>query len=140
MPTLAMQDLIAGRIDYFCTLSGTVASQVEGKLVEPIANLSRERSPMLPALATAQEQGLDFDASTWFGFFVPRHTPAPVIQRLHDATVEAMDTPSVQERLKEAGVMTVAPERRSPDYLQKFVASEIEKNAAPLRAAGISMD
>ena len=137
----AMQDLIAGRIDYFCTLSGTVASQVEGKLVKPIANLSRERSPMLPALATAQEQGLkDFDASTWFGFFVPRHTPAPVIQRLHDATVEAMDTPSVQERLKEAGAMTVAPERRSPDYLQKFVASEIEKNAAPLRAAGISMD
>jgi tripartite-type tricarboxylate transporter receptor subunit TctC len=137
----AMQDLIAGRIDYFCTLSGTVASQVEGKLVKPIANLSRERSPMLPALATAQEQGLkDFDASTWFGFFVPRHTPAPVIQRLHDATVEAMDTPSVQERLKEVGAMTVAPERRSPAYLQQFVASEIEKNAAPLRAAGISMD
>jgi len=137
----AMQDLIAGRIDYFCTLSGTVASQIEGKLVKPIANLSRERSPMLPALATAQEQGLkDFDASTWFGFFVPRHTPAPVIQKLHDATVEAMDTPSVQERLKEAGAMTVAPERRSPDYLQKFVASEIEKNAAPLKAAGISMD
>ena len=137
----AMQDLIAGRIDYFCTLSGTVASQIEGKLVKPIANLSRERSPMLPALATAQEQGLkDFDASTWFGFFVPQNTPAAVIQKLHDATVEAMDTPSVQERLKEVGAMTVAPERRSPAYLQQFVASEIEKNAAPLRAAGISMD
>jgi tripartite-type tricarboxylate transporter receptor subunit TctC len=137
----AMQDLIAGRIDYFCTLSGTVASQIEGKLVKPIANLSRERSPMLPALATAQEQGLkDFDASTWFGFFVPQNTPAAVIQKLHDATVEAMDTPSVQERLKEVGAMTVAPDRRSPAYLQQFVASEIEKNAAPLRAAGIAMD
>jgi tripartite-type tricarboxylate transporter receptor subunit TctC len=137
----AMQDLIAGRIDYFCTLSGTVASQIEGKLVKPIANLSRERSPMLPALATAQEQGLnDFDASTWFGFFVPQSTPAAVIQKLHDATVEAIETPSVQERLREVGAMTVAPERRSPAYLQQFVASEIEKNAAPLRAAGISMD
>jgi len=51
-----------------------------------------------------------------------------------------MDTPSVQERLKEVGAMTVAPERRSPAYLQQFVASEIEKNAAPLKAAGISMD
>jgi hypothetical protein len=38
------------------------------------------------------------------------------------------------------GAIVVAPERRSPDYLQKFVASEIEKNAAPIRAAGISMD
>ena len=137
----AMQDLIAGRIDYFCTLSGTVASQVEGKLVKPIANLSRERSPMLPALATAQEQGLkDFEASTWFGFFVPQHTPAEVIRKLHDATVATIETPSVQERLKEVGAMTVAPERRSPEYMQKFVASEIEKNAAPLKAAGISMD
>src|SRR3954470_14076316 len=137
----AMQDLIAGRIDYFCTLSGTVASQIEGKLVKPIANLSRERSPMLPALATAQEQGLtDFDASTWFGFFVPANTPAEVIQKLHDATVEAIETPSVQERLKEVGAITVAPERRSSGYLQQFVTSEIEKNAAPLRAAGISMD
>ena len=89
----AMQDLIAGRIDYFCTLSGTVPSQIEGKLVKPIANLSRERSPMLPALATAQEQGLDFDASTWFGFFVPVNTPVAVIQKLHDATVEAMERP-----------------------------------------------
>ena len=87
----AMQDLIAGRIDYFCTLSGTVASQIEGKLVKPIANLSRERSPMLPALATAQEQGLkDFDASTWFGFFVPaehagrRHPEAPRRHRRGD--------------------------------------------------------
>jgi tripartite-type tricarboxylate transporter receptor subunit TctC len=137
----AMQDLIAGRFDYFCTLSGTVSQQIEGKLVKPIANLARDRLPMLADLATAQEQGLkDFEASTWFGFFVPRHTPEPVIQRLHDATVAAMETPWVQERFKEVGAIVVAPERRSPDYLQKFVASEVEKNAAPIRAAGISMD
>jgi tripartite-type tricarboxylate transporter receptor subunit TctC len=137
----AMQDLIAGRFDYFCTLSGTVSQQIEGKLVKPIANLARDRLPMLADLATAHEQGLkDFEASTWFGFFVPRHTPEPVIQRLHDATAAAMETPWVQERFKEVGAIVVAPERRSPDYLQKFVASEIEKNAAPIRAAGISMD
>jgi hypothetical protein len=65
----------------------------------------------------------------WFG-----------LDRLHDATVATIETPSVQERLKEVGAMTVAPERRSPEYMQKFVASEIEKNAAPLKAAGISMD
>jgi hypothetical protein len=51
-----------------------------------------------------------------------------------------MDTPSVQERLKEVGAVTVVPERRSPGYLQKFVTSEIEKNAAPIKAVGIAMD
>src|SRR2546422_10386980 len=136
----AMQDLIAGRIDYFCTLSATAKQQIEGKLVKAIAILSRDRSSMLPGLASAQEQGLNFEASTWFGFFLPRGTPEPIIQKLHDATVAAMETPSVQERLKEVGAVTVAPERRSPAYLQTFVASEIEKNAAPIRAAGIAID
>lgn len=137
----AMQDLIAGRFDYFCTLSGTVAAQIEGKLVKPIAILSRDRSPMLPDLATAQEQGLkDFEATTWFGFFFPSGTPEPIIRKLHDATVATMETPSVRQRLKEVGAIVVAPERRSPEYLQKFVVSEIAKNAAPIKAAGISMD
>jgi tripartite-type tricarboxylate transporter receptor subunit TctC len=96
---------------------------------------------MLPSLASAGEQGLDdFEASTWFAFFLPRQTPVPIIQKLREATVAAMETPSLQERLLEAGAIVVAPERRTPEYLQRYVASEIEKNAAPIRAAGISMD
>ena len=71
---------------------------------------------------------------------MPKGTSAPIIHKLNEATVAAIDTPSVQEQLKEVGAVAVAPERRSPDYLQKFVVSEIEKNAAPLKAAGISMD
>ena len=51
-----------------------------------------------------------------------------------------MNTPSVQARLKELGAGLVAPERRSPDYLRKFVESEIEKWAAPIKASGVSMD
>src|SRR5262249_16187384 len=114
--------------------------QIEGKLVKAIAILSRDRSSMLPELARAQEQGLNFEASTWFGFFFPRGTPEPIIQKLHDATVVAMDTASGQERLQEAGAVTDAREGGSGDYVQKFVASEIEKNAAPIRAAGFAID
>lgn len=137
----AMQDLIAGRIDYFCTLSGTIVPQIESNLVKPVAILTRERAPMLPKLASAHEQGLsDFEASTWFGFFLPKGTPAPIIQKLHDATVAAMETPSVQDRLREVGVIVVAPERRSPEYLQRFVVSEIARNAGPIKAAGIAME
>ena len=137
----AMQDLIAGRFDYFCTLSGTIVPQIESGLVKPIAVLTGKRAPMLPRLASAGEQGLEnFEASTWFAFFVPARTPAAVIQRLRDATVEAMETPAVQERLLESGAIVVAPDRRGTEYLQRFVDSEIEKNGAPIRAAGISID
>ncbi len=137
----AMQDLIAGRFDYFCTLLPTVMQQIEGNLVKPLAILTRDRSPTLPHLASAHEQGLkDFDASTWFGFFLPPHTPPAVIAKLHDATVATMDTPSVEQRLRETGSAVVAPERRSPEYLQRFVASEIARNAGPIRAAGLSIE
>ena len=136
----AMQDLIAGRIDYICTLSATARQQIEGKLIKAIAILSRDRSAMLPGLASAREQGLDFEASTWFGFFLPKGSPEPIIQKLNAATVAAIDTPSVQEQLKDVGAVAVAPERRSPGYLHKFVLSEIEKNAAPIKAAGLAMD
>ena len=137
----ALQDVIGGRIDYFCTLSGTIKPQIESNLVNAVAVLTRERSPLLPTVASAAEQGLpDFEASTWFGLFVPKGTPAPVIQKLHDATVAAMDTPAVQERLSQAGATAVAPERRSPAYFQQFVGSEIEKNAKPIKAAGIALE
>jgi tripartite-type tricarboxylate transporter receptor subunit TctC len=137
----AIQDLIAGRIDYGC-FSGTVAiPQIENQTLKALAILTRDRSPSLPTLATAHEQGLtDFHASTWYGIFLPKHTPAPIIQKLHDAVVVAMNTPTVRERLKEIGTDLVAEERRSPDYLGKFVVAEIERWAAVIKSVGLSVD
>jgi hypothetical protein len=51
-----------------------------------------------------------------------------------------MDTPAVRERLGDIGAELVAPGRRSRDYLAKFVASEIEKWGAVIRASGASID
>ncbi len=137
----ALQDLIAGRFDYFCTLSATARQQVEGNLVKAIAIMTRDRSPMMPNLPSAHEQGLtDFEAFTWFGFFLPKRTPDSIVQKLHDATVTAIESPSVQERLKEVGATVAAPARRSPEYLQKLVESEIVRKAAPIKAFGIALD
>jgi tripartite-type tricarboxylate transporter receptor subunit TctC len=137
----AMQELLGGRIDYMCNIVTNALPQIEAKSVKPIALLARARSPTLPSLASAQEQGLpDFDASTWYAAFLPKGTPAPIVQKLHDALVATMDTPTVQARLKDIGADLVAPERRSSDYLAKFVVSEIARWAAPIKASGVSMD
>jgi tripartite-type tricarboxylate transporter receptor subunit TctC len=137
----AMQDLIGGRIDYFCTLTGTAVPQIENGLIKAVAVMTKDRAPMLPNLPSTFEQGFrDFEASTWFGFYVPKGTPAAVIKRLRDATVEALDTPSVQEQLLKSGSLVSAPDRRSTEYLKTFTASEIAKNGTPIKAAGISME
>ena len=136
----ALQDLIAGQFDYFVTLSPTAVPPIQGDLIKGIAVLSRKRLPSLPTLPTAGEQGMDFEASTWFGFFVPRGTPATIIKKLHDATVAAIDTPAVQEQLLATGTFVVPPEHQSTEYLQSIIGPEIEKNGAPLKAAGMSID
>ena len=137
----AMQDLIGGRIDYFCTLTGTAVPQIESGLIKAIAVMTKDRAPMLPNLPSTWEQGFkDLEASTWFGFYVPKGTPAAVIKRLRDATVEALDTPAVQEQLLKSGSLVSAPDRRATEYLKKFTESEIGKNGAPIKAAGISME
>jgi tripartite-type tricarboxylate transporter receptor subunit TctC len=96
--------------------------------------------PSLPNVPTADEQGMDFDASTWFGFFVPKATPAAIIKKLHDVSAAAMETPAVQEQLATNGTYVVAPEKRSTEYFESIIVPEIEKNAGPLKAAGMSVD
>lgn len=133
----AMQDLMAGRLDYQCLDTAAAIPQIEANTIKPIAILSRERSPVLPAVASAHEQGLnDFEATNWSGLFLPKGAAAGIVKTLHAATVSALETPTVQERFKELGATVVAPDRRSPEYLQGFVGSEVEKWAVTIKASG----
>ena len=137
----AMQDLIAGRIDYQCPVITPVVPQIQGGLVKAIATLTKKRTPILPSLATAQEQGLtDFEAYIWFAIFLPKDTPADIVGKLQRAIAVAEHLPLVQERLREIGAAPIAPERQTPGYLAAFVAREIEKWAGPIKASGISVD
>jgi tripartite-type tricarboxylate transporter receptor subunit TctC len=134
----AMQDLIAQRVDYLCIDTPSALPQIESGAIKPIAILGRRRSPSLPDLATAQEQGLtDFEASNWSALFLPKNTPASIVERLHDASVAAMDDPAVQARFKENGIDLVDRDRRSSAYLARFVTDEIAKWAGPIKASGL---
>ena len=137
----AMQDLAAGRIDYLCDAVTTALPQVQARTVKGLAVFARKRFSILPEVPTADEQGLaNFEASNWIGLFFPRGAPAAIIRRLHAATLDAMATPLVQERMQTLGTDLVSPQRATPDYLQRFVASEIDKWAEPIKASGVSVD
>jgi tripartite-type tricarboxylate transporter receptor subunit TctC len=137
----AMADLVAGRVDYVCNIASTVGQAIEAKQVKAIAALTRERSPILPDLPTAHEQGLaGFEAYTWNAVLLPKGTPSALVTRLNEALVTVMDNPAFRERLHTLGLLVVTPERRSPAYLQAFVESEIEKWAAPIKASGAKED
>jgi tripartite-type tricarboxylate transporter receptor subunit TctC len=136
----AMQDLLAGRVDYQCPSAPTAMPQISGQAVKAIATLSKKRSPGLPDLPTAHEQGLtDFDIPSWYALFLPRGTPDAIVRKLNAAAIAAVSTPLMQERLKAIGSDLVGPERMSPEYLARFVADEIRKWAEPIRASGLQL-
>jgi tripartite-type tricarboxylate transporter receptor subunit TctC len=136
----AMQDLMAGRIDYFCALAAAAMPQLGSNTMKALAVMTRNRSPLMPDLASAHEQGLtNFDSYFWSAFYLPKGVPPAVVQKLHAAAVATLDTPAVEERLKTVGVTVVSSDRRSPDYLKKFLDSEMEKWAALIKASGVSL-
>jgi len=133
----AMQDLQSGQIDAICDIIVTAVPQIEAKAVKAIANLSRERSPMLPDLPTATERGLkEAQAYTWTAVYLPKGVPEPIVKKLHAATLATMDTPAVREKLSKLGASIVAPDRRSPDVLAAFTKSELAKWKGLVDASG----
>ena len=137
----AIQDVIAGHVDYICTLVPTAAPLIASKQVKAVAVFTAERVPNVPEVPTALEQGVgDTQATTWFALFVPKGTPASLIHKLRAATSEALDTPSVQEQLGKAGAAVTPVDQRSSKFLKEFVDAEIASNALLIKASGVSID
>jgi len=137
----ASNDLIGGQIDYLCGNLGAAAPLITGKQVKAIAVLSKSRSPLMPDLASADEQGLTgMDVTTWTAIFLPKGAPRPIVDKLNEVTQATMETPLIKKRMLEIGVTSVAPERRSPEYLQKFVADEVARWEGPIKAGGLQVD
>jgi tripartite-type tricarboxylate transporter receptor subunit TctC len=135
----AMQDLIGGRLDYMAEQISTAFPQIESGAVKAIVMLGPDRVSVLPNLPSAKEAGLgDFDCGAWAALVLPLHAPEAIVRKLNKAASETIDTPWVRERLASVGVSIIPPERRSPEYLAKFIPAEIKKWEGPIKASGVS--
>ncbi len=136
----AMQDLIAGRIDYMSDDPATSKPQLEGSFVKAITATGKQRSSALPRVPTAHEQGLPFDVTAWQGLFLAKDTPEPIVRQLSVALNKALDLPAVRQRFEALGGEVAVPDRRSPEYFKKFVAGEIARWSGPIKASGVTVE
>jgi len=137
----ATQDLVAGRIDLMCQAITAAKAQIDGGTVKALALLDAVRSPALPNVPTALEQGTKgLEAYTWNALFLPNKAPAEVVKKLNDAALQAMKTPAVRERLGSLGAQIATADRATPEYLASFVKSETEKWAGPIKASGVIIE
>jgi tripartite-type tricarboxylate transporter receptor subunit TctC len=135
----AQQDLMGGRLDYMCSTIQIGAALAAQGMVKGIAVMSPHRVKIIPDLPTTGEQGLPgVEASVWNAFFLPPGTPDPIVRTLNRAMSDALDDVTVSKRLQDLGLEIVAPERRTPEYLAKFVPEEVARWTKVVQAAGIS--
>jgi tripartite-type tricarboxylate transporter receptor subunit TctC len=117
------------------------AAAVKQGQVKAIAMLARERTPLLPELRTADEQGLkDFDVSAWNAILLPKSATPAMVAKFNAAVSKALDNPALRERFDALGLIAATRDRRSPEYLRKFINAEVEKWAKPVKASGIQVD
>lgn len=121
----AMTDVLGNQVPYILsTLTGLLPHIKAGKL-KAIAVTSKERTPTLPNVPTIAESGFPgYDMDTWIGTFVPRATPDAVVKILHEATLEALKSPAVRERI-ESQAGRVSP--GGPSELDALVAADIRQ-------------
>ena len=134
-----IQDMLSGNLDLYCPVAAGALPHIEAKAIKFFGVLTDQRSPLLPHLPTAAEQGLPgIQGNYWIGIFAPAGTPEPVAAKLTQAAMSALETPAVEARLREVGAAIVAPERRTPAYLKKYVPEEIASWARIIKESGVA--
>ena len=134
---LAVQDLVAGRVQLTIDSPSMLAPLMQGGQVRGLAVSSRETSALLPGVPSMAQAVPGYDLSVWQMLFVRPGTPAPVVATLEAAAARALADPAVQERLRRSGVDTWADS--SPAAAQALLRAEVERWApvgARIRTGG----
>ncbi len=133
----AMADLIAGQ--YHFNFSGLQGSQVQvraGRL-RAIAVTTPKRlaaSPDIPAMAEALP---GFEVVGWYGVIGPAGMPQPLVKRLHEELVRALNQPDVRGRIEGDGSEPVGS---SPEDFRRFMHADLDKWAKLVKESGAKLD
>lgn len=131
----AITDILGGQISLFFADISTTLPQIRAGKVTGFAVSTAKRSLLAPELPTMAEAGVSgYDLAAWFAAFVPAKTPEPIVNKLRDALVNAVEDKGTQEKLLQAGI---EPETSTSEDLKAFVESEIKKWDQIVTAAGI---
>jgi len=137
----ALQDMLAGNVDLLIVQAAAVAPHVKSGAIKILANLSPKRSAVLPNVPTSAEGGLpNLLAAGWFGFFAPKGTPKPAIDKLNSAMRAALALPDVQKRFADIGLDIAPRELQSPEGMAAFHKAETEKWWPIIKAANIKVE
>jgi tripartite-type tricarboxylate transporter receptor subunit TctC len=130
----ALVDVVAGHIEVYFGAFVSVLPYVKSGRLRPLGVTSLTRVPVLPDVATIDEQGLKgFETGSWFGVAVPVATPREIVNRLHAEVVRIIKLPEVYERIASEGAAFVGD---TPEQFTAFFRAEIVKWGKAVKASG----
>ena len=130
-----LTEVMAGRIDYyFIPLAAAASALGSGKLNVLVVS-SLKRNPLLPDVPSVAEAGYPkAEFNFWVGLSVPAKTPRAIVEKLHDATEQALKMPEMKDKLAKLGV---TPQFMSVDQFSKFVKDDIAATVQLAKDANI---
>jgi tripartite-type tricarboxylate transporter receptor subunit TctC len=137
----ALQDVVADRMDYMCTTIQSGAAQAKQGTVKGIAVMAPRRAAIVPNIPTSGEQGVaNVEATVWNGFFFPKGTPKPIVDKMNKAIEQMIARPDVRQKMESLGLEILPPDQRTPAYHAKFMKEDIERWTKVIKAAGIAVN
>ena len=134
---LALNDLIAGQIQFTVAGSSIVMPHAKTGRLRMIATTGATRDPLLAEMPTMSETIQGFELTGWLGMALPAKTPAAIVHRLHTEIVTALQSPDVRDQLAKQGLSV---QTESPAAFKSFIKSERELAARVGRQANIALD
>src|SRR5699024_5000090 len=132
----AQQDLLGNRIDVM--FDNGALSLIKSKTVVPLAVTASERLPWLPDVPTISEEGYkDFHAEAWFGIFVPKRTPATLIDKLAQDITTVLNSEEAEDFFAQSGVIAKGG---TPHDLQEYLDAEEDRWGNFIQQKGITID
>ena len=132
---LAMPDLLSGEVPVMFMFQTTALPQVRAGKLRALAVSTAQRSPLAPELPTIAEAGVPgYEFSGWFGIFAPAATPTEIVNKLAAASIKAVQSPDLRERLSQQGFMPVAS---GPEQFAAFFRREVAKWARVMKEGGL---
>lgn len=130
-----LTDLMGGQVQMMISTVTTVLPHIKSGKLRPLMVLSNTRSPVLPDVPSAKDEGLpNMAMDFWVGFSAPAGTPQPIIEKLNRDINAVLNLPEVKKRSTEMGLTTVASSQAAA---RQQVESEIKRWSALIKQQGI---
>jgi|SRR5690349_10841375 tripartite-type tricarboxylate transporter receptor subunit TctC len=128
-------DLLGGQIEASFQNLGNVVTNVKAGKIRALAVTGRTRAPQLPDVPTMAESGYpELIVTSWQAAAAPARTPREIVARLNEASVRALRSPEVRERLTQIGFDVVAS---TPEEFGRFMKEEVDRWTRVVKRGGI---